>query len=395
MAWSPDGSQLAVSYSDGALHILHVSVSANTFTTRIVRPSGTPHSGLFLTCLQWSPDGSRIVARSSLGTHLVDPTTGQLSRVFRDSALDNITSRCRDITAYAWNPDSHGIASLSDGEVYMWNIDKPREVDRLRYSNREPEHIPVVIDVSYGLQWRPVPAGAVPAPTNSSSPSTVMATATAEGPCLYDLTRQEKLERAQPVRIPGIIGARGLAWSPDGACIAFLGNSRNRSNSLTYALAEATVWSVAPQISSTPPVLQHTLAPADTPGSPARGKSHAQQLAWSRDGREIAAAVTLPQKTSPFSYGLTWWDAATGRPTASLYIPHAVPTLNMPLLKRRLNYSDAAEDAANCVFSPALDKFAVAFNFYFYSTDTTITRYDRTFVYSYHGSIVRIYLKPG
>ena len=96
LAWSPDGSRLAVAADDGLANIYDPRTGLELLTL-----SG--HTGAIY-AIAWSPDGSRVATGSWDNTlRIWQPTTGRL--------LCSLVDQPSQITCLAWSSDGHRIAS--------------------------------------------------------------------------------------------------------------------------------------------------------------------------------------------------------------------------------------------------------------------------------------------
>jgi len=106
LAWSPDGSQIALVSPEQTVHIWDkmLNVPLGTYT----------HHTAEVYSVAWSPDGTRIASSSADNTVCVwDATTGQTLFIYRGHT-DSVYSA-------VWSPDSACIDSASaDGTVQVW-----------------------------------------------------------------------------------------------------------------------------------------------------------------------------------------------------------------------------------------------------------------------------------
>jgi WD40 repeat protein len=152
MDWSPDGSELAVGYSDGTVQILNAAgqlvrtlqidlgirhtidwhptenkiaiaaggniyvLDARTGATLLSSPSEDSEGFL----VQWSPDGETLAVSGAApgdnhAIYLLDPSTGAILRSISGPHADALT-------AMEWSPDGSHIASGDgDGLVVIWD----------------------------------------------------------------------------------------------------------------------------------------------------------------------------------------------------------------------------------------------------------------------------------
>ncbi|HEY0754102.1 MAG TPA: HEAT repeat domain-containing protein [Ktedonobacteraceae bacterium] len=151
LAWSPDSKHLVTSSSDAAVQVWEATTGQ-----LVTRYAGHQGEGAVL-AVAWSPDGTRIATsangagrgapvriwRASTGQtlyaytgHVNASTSSASALVSRRSMLplawkrESTASRA-GVTALAWSPDSHAIASgggTGDGSIQIWGPSSHREI---------------------------------------------------------------------------------------------------------------------------------------------------------------------------------------------------------------------------------------------------------------------------
>jgi len=141
IAWSPDGTRLAVGLRDlgREIHIFKVSSGERA---RVIKGGGLSGDKL-----EWSPDGNMIAAAHGGDVMLWNPNTGQ--------AIKSWGGQNCLITSLAWNPDGIRLAFASsklhgslDNHIRVWNTQSGECV--LLDSTGDPDEIE-----NYQLDWDP------------------------------------------------------------------------------------------------------------------------------------------------------------------------------------------------------------------------------------------------
>lgn len=111
--WSPDGTLMACSYSPCMFGIINMS-SGELFISFDQEELSQTRSYTTATVLKWSPDGTKLAARSD--TIIIwDLVTEELT------FLDSPSNYANDIETFDWSPDASNIVSGHlDGLVIMW-----------------------------------------------------------------------------------------------------------------------------------------------------------------------------------------------------------------------------------------------------------------------------------
>jgi WD40 repeat protein len=131
MAWSPDGSRLAVAFRDGQVAIVDARTGATTRTLR-------GHK-LNPQLVEWSPDGKRLL--SAARRFGIDNTPSELKiwDVDAEKVALELTGHTWPVTGIAWSPDGsrivtvgHGFSSTgqpnTNGEILVWDALKGEKV---------------------------------------------------------------------------------------------------------------------------------------------------------------------------------------------------------------------------------------------------------------------------
>jgi WD40 repeat protein len=178
LAWSPDGTRLAVASSDATVGVWDVEACACRFTY-------TGHSRE-VTAVAWSPGGERLASASSDGTVQVwDAANGQ--------TLITYSGHKEDVFAAGWSPDGSKIASAgADQTVQVWEAATGQVL--AAYAGYGDDILSVA--------WSP--------------DGTKLASAS------YDMTVQvrEVLSKKQVLTYNSHAAVYMVAWSPDGTRLA-------------------------------------------------------------------------------------------------------------------------------------------------------------------------------
>jgi WD40 repeat protein len=101
LAWSPEGTQLAVT-SDAGLHVWDAAHGQTLFKQGDYSPL----------CAAWSPDGTRLTGGTDYGQLLV--------WYVADAELETLKKLDSSVLDLAWSPDSTLLASASD-QIQIWD----------------------------------------------------------------------------------------------------------------------------------------------------------------------------------------------------------------------------------------------------------------------------------
>jgi len=119
IAWSPDGTRLAVGDSSGGLQVVNPS---NGQVLRVLQTSRSK-SGIPVSSLAWSPDGTRIVALdvAAGGRYAIwNTTTGKAMLLPSPNGIPIRGAWFSDLTALGWSPDGTTIAASNEGNILVW-----------------------------------------------------------------------------------------------------------------------------------------------------------------------------------------------------------------------------------------------------------------------------------
>jgi hypothetical protein len=119
IAWSPDGTRLAVGDSGGGLQVLNPS---NGQVLRVLQTSGSK-SGIPVSSLAWSPDGTHILALNvAAGAKYAvwNTTTGAAMILPSQNGIPIETGWWQNMTAVGWSPDGTTLAVSDGGDILVW-----------------------------------------------------------------------------------------------------------------------------------------------------------------------------------------------------------------------------------------------------------------------------------
>ncbi|KAJ6088416.1 hypothetical protein N7486_009677 [Penicillium sp. IBT 16267x] len=118
IAWSPDGSQLALTSHNKIVKIWDLATRQSVFTLK-------GHSDM-VSSIAWSPGGSRLASASYDKTvRIWDPATGQ--------SVSNLEGHSKLVSSISWSPDGSRFASAScDKTVRIWDPDTGQNVSILK-----------------------------------------------------------------------------------------------------------------------------------------------------------------------------------------------------------------------------------------------------------------------
>ncbi|HUS13686.1 MAG TPA: WD40 repeat domain-containing protein [Chloroflexia bacterium] len=228
VAFSPDGTRLAVAHEDGAVRVWDLTKAG-------AEPAKLKMEGTASLGVAFSPDGKTLAA----GAYAAEPASGVYLWDAADlSKAPRVLATGSPVRAIAFRPDGQVLAAGADNGVYLW--DAP-------FSGAKPAVIP------FGDENN------VQAVAFSPDNSTLATGDDKDGVRLYD-TRHLDAE-------PTLLGGRwvpGLAFSPDGRFLA--------SN-------EARLWSLD----------KAGAAAVELPGS---GGALSYSVAFSPDSRQVAISGT-------------------------------------------------------------------------------------------------------
>ncbi len=204
VAWSPNGRLLAAAEEGGAVRLWDVARGVPLVTL-------TAHASSVYG-VAWSSDGTRLASVSGDGTLRVwavpaAEADGSPLRV----TYEAIWQTKRPIVRLSWSPNGRYLVSVSrsNGPVFVWDVESGEQVALLQARGRP---------TLYALAWSP--DGRWLATTNYKS---------------YQVTIWETTHWEQVATLGGpdwewtrggwVKGVYRVAWSPDGAYVAFGGNS--------------------------------------------------------------------------------------------------------------------------------------------------------------------------
>lgn len=259
LAWSPDGSMLAMSANQSA-QIWDVNTGRRLATLQ-------GHTSTVY-WVAWSPDG-RMLATASLDrtVRLWDTRQHSMLTILQDTANPNL------MITVAWSPDSRTLAAGdANGFVYLWEASTGKH---LRTWNDPPLQIPSTTTggrlyyAVYGLGWSP--------------DGQYIAANRYDG--LLRIWNAQTGKRAALLQT--LQGPNGLAWSPDGRMLS-VGTDNG-----TIQLWDTRTWKNTARL----------LTPGDSSG-------WTYSVPWTPDGRLLAATRQDSQ--------VEIWNPGTGQQLATL-----------------------------------------------------------------------------
>ncbi len=282
LAWSPDGK--AVAWAAGGAVRPHEAASG-----RALRELPSPSADGEIAYFAWSPDGRTVAAFDRVG----GTTYGESDHVIRLLDADTgreaarLAAHTSWVTALAWSPDGHTLASGGkDDALLLWDV--PNGM-RVKHVLRQPARREKKPDDSLeALEWSP--------------DGRTLAAAGRRGQArLWDANTGQEV-RALPT------AARAAAWSPDGRTLATADSDRiefwdaGRGKKLRdVPLGLGAIPSYTVQGLMLRSGLTITYYFVDS-------------LAWSPDGRSIAAGVSHVVPGTLRVTSEVWvWDVASGR----------------------------------------------------------------------------------
>jgi WD40 repeat protein len=290
VAFTPDGKSVIDGDRDGAVRRWDAATGKELERFGLLRADlnrdGIP-------CLDWSPDGKRLVTGSEEGVRVWDAATGKMVRLL---------GRLADAAwGVAWSPDGKQVVAVGrrDGTVHAWDPDTGEEL--FRYG---PAHKGGISRVAFSPDGRRLASGG-----GTFDPTIHVWDAhtgkhlrALEAPMQYleglawspdgkrlasvgwdKLLRVWDADAGKELRqFPGPGGYRAVAWSADGRWLATAGDGH-----------AATLWD---------PAGEREPVPLGT------GEQAAGMVVFAPDGRTLAAGG---------GKGVGLWETATGRPRTS------------------------------------------------------------------------------
>jgi WD40 repeat protein len=230
LAWSPDGSRLAVaSRNDFAVRIWEVAKQK-----MVLGPLRHSHE---ITSIAWEPDGQRLATGGADEiVKIWEATTGR--------EICRLRGHRERITGLAWGPNGRLASGCGDGSVKIWNSIRDQEANVL------PGHGVRATAVSWSPDGKRLASGGDDGKVRIWDPAT-----------REEVRRFKGHDKGQVSQQFGLI--RSVAWSPDGTRLASAGLD-----------GRAFVWEVASG-------REFFALPAD--------RGCVWSVAWSPDGNRMAA----------------------------------------------------------------------------------------------------------
>jgi WD40 repeat protein/serine/threonine protein kinase len=272
--WRPDGARIASAGLDGTVKVWDTTSRESSVT--LLKQS---HS---VTCLAWRPDGSRLAFSSGSSVWILDFT----------QAPDRIEVPGRSI---AWNCSGTRLAcGDKDGVLRVWDPANHTEIWHVQVSTNDLRCV----------AWSP----------DSKRLATAARNGTTGMLAIWDAATGKRIS-AFPLRGPGY--HRGLAWCPDGSCVA-AGTQKD------VQILEAVSGRERGLLKG------H----ADVVGS----------VAWSPDSKRLASAAS--------DASVKIWDASSGRETQTL-LGHAGPVREVAWHPDGTRLVSAGQDKTVIIWEPA------------------------------------------
>jgi WD40 repeat protein len=166
IAWSPDGSKMAVATGASQILIWDVSQMSIIGSSQLL----STFSGVLGLSLAWSPDGTKLVAGDTV-LQVLDSVTGQV--------LHSLVGHTDYVLSLVWSPDGSRIASGGlDSTVRVWDLETGDELAQYPTTDRvrSMDWSPIDNTLVYGgsgdnLTTFVVPPSTIPIPTETPIPT--------------------------------------------------------------------------------------------------------------------------------------------------------------------------------------------------------------------------------
>lgn len=186
VAWSPDGTQIAVGQSNATIAVWDAQSAELLFTL-----SGHQEEVL---ALDWSPDGTSLASGSSDGSvRIWNIETQQSLRVIQDVPQNSIR---RPILDVAWSADSNFVAGARDaGTITIWSVE-----------TGERQSFYIHDSMALTVDWHPS--------------LNLLASGGLDGQVLVWDAASQRIQTFIPADQPSMAAIYSVAWSPNGDQIA-------------------------------------------------------------------------------------------------------------------------------------------------------------------------------
>ena len=122
-AFSPDGTTLAVAdCGNGSIYLWDLASRRVTATLTDASGCGEVYDGSRYTTMAFSPDGSMLAVSSPAETDVWDLATKRVTARLLDPIRYNSQDGSIDTDSAAFSPDGMLAAGDADGNVYLWNV---------------------------------------------------------------------------------------------------------------------------------------------------------------------------------------------------------------------------------------------------------------------------------
>jgi WD40 repeat protein len=228
-AFSPDGRTLAVAdCGSGSIYLWDLATRRVTATLTNASGCGDVYDGSRYTTMAFSPDGSMLAVSSPAETDVWDLATKHVTARLLDPVKYNSQDASIDTDSTAFSPDGMLAAGDADGIVYLWNVSSRKVTATITPPFNQGRAVASYSDNDVGID--PLPASWTDVEAVFSPSGKILATNAAfgTGTYLYDVSTRKLLATltdpgTNTTYLPTVV------FSPDGSMLAVVD-----SNGHTY-----------------------------------------------------------------------------------------------------------------------------------------------------------------